>query len=283
MKHVHDIDIHSTEGPSVSTNIKVITPHVEDSAPFDIGPTTGPPRYAPFPKIVPAKTWSFQENFYQPIQLFSLYSVASFAKRWLPTQEGIALSPFRAHKQPISKSPIKPASSSSSHAADASYSVPTLPGSTSPATIVNPDEPQIIRGDTSVTFNLPLFGAVQCPDCTKTYTGKEWYSMKGSVIKHLKFKHKITISTTCLLCSLCKTYMSSMNMDAFELWPSCETQNLNFQCNECSDGFSTFLGLRNHLSAHKKIDSTRKGGASIYSFLSAKKEKKKHNPRKCPI
>ncbi|GIY82068.1 hypothetical protein CDAR_602881 [Caerostris darwini] len=49
--------------------------------------------------------------------------------------------------------------------------------------------PQVLREGQSVLFKLPFVGTVQCPDCTDTITGREWYSIKGSIIKHLRFKH----------------------------------------------------------------------------------------------
>ncbi|GIY44234.1 hypothetical protein CDAR_27101 [Caerostris darwini] len=55
-------------------------------------------------------------------------------------------------------------------------------------------EPQVTREGQTVSFKLPLVGAVQCPDCPDTFTGKAWFSIKGSIIKHLRFKHHISCS-----------------------------------------------------------------------------------------
>ncbi|GIY12443.1 retrovirus-related Pol polyprotein from type-1 retrotransposable element R2 [Caerostris extrusa] len=48
----------------------------------------------------------------------------------------------------------------------------------------------VVRDGQSFVFRLPLVGAVQCPDCLDLFTGNEWFSIKGSIAKHLKFKQK---------------------------------------------------------------------------------------------
>ncbi|GIY90119.1 hypothetical protein CEXT_154221 [Caerostris extrusa] len=53
-----------------------------------------------------------------------------------------------------------------------------IPGAAHSELFAN-DGPQVVREGQSVVFKLPLIGAVQCPDCLDSFTGKEWFLIKG--------------------------------------------------------------------------------------------------------
>ncbi|GIY12447.1 hypothetical protein CEXT_179221 [Caerostris extrusa] len=85
-------------------------------------------------------------------------------------------------------------------------------GSYSPNRFLD-DGLQVVRDGSNVMLKLPFVGAVQCPDCSDSFTGKEWFSIKGSIVKPLKFKHQLHISSTRHICTICNVFISSKPSD----------------------------------------------------------------------
>ncbi|GIY62490.1 retrovirus-related Pol polyprotein from type-2 retrotransposable element R2DM [Caerostris darwini] len=122
--------------------------------------------------------------------------------------------------------------------------------------------PQVSRNGQTVTFRLPLVGADQCPDCFDTFSGKEWYSIKGSITKHLKFKHKSKPSE-----HNCFANVGLM----------IKPTDLQHQCPECTDCFTSSQGLRNHLAVHKKTSALQV--ATTLSIPSSRRKKRRKKRR----
>ncbi|GIX76416.1 hypothetical protein CEXT_111171 [Caerostris extrusa] len=85
----------------------------------------------------------------------------------------------------------------------------------------------VVRDGPNVVLKLPFVGAVQCPECSDSFTGTNGSPSRGSIVKHLKFKHQLRISHLLF-------HTSALNVRIASATPQ---------------------GLRNHLSAHKKASA----------------------------
>ncbi|GIY77564.1 retrovirus-related Pol polyprotein from type-1 retrotransposable element R2 [Caerostris extrusa] len=175
-------------------------------------------------------------------------------------------------------------------AAPLSHSPPQVmqTGASSPTVVTDSDvgqsdasAVQAVRDASNLILTLPFVGAVRCPDCSDSFTGKEWFSIKGSIIKHLKFKHDLRILSTRHLCSICNLYILSKPSEhpCFANVPLlAKPTALPHQCTECTDCFSSSQGLRNHLSAHKKASALQMATPLLIPSSRRRRRRKNRRP-----
>ncbi|GIY44238.1 retrovirus-related Pol polyprotein from type-1 retrotransposable element R2 [Caerostris darwini] len=145
-----------------------------------------------------------------------------------PNRKALKYHLFRVHQisigRPEPSMPTFPVSSASSQVRlpdDASTAeVPPVTHCGPSSSGFSASDRHVIREGQSVVFKLPFVGAVQCPDCTDSFTGKEWFSIKGSIVKHLRFKHHIRSPSSRHFCSICNNYIQSKPVFAIILQPT---------------------------------------------------------------
>ncbi|GIX68893.1 retrovirus-related Pol polyprotein from type-1 retrotransposable element R2 [Caerostris darwini] len=181
-----------------------------------------------------------------PATAASLPLICDFCdKRGFPSRKALKYHLFRLHGQPMRKKSQQQASSSSLQA----HSMTPPAGPIHPASSVQ-------RLDAQISMSLPIQGKVVCPEqgCEASFVSKQWTSMKGSLIKHLRFVHRVSIATCLFQCDICRTSFSGKPREH-----SCFTSDdhpividvkQELQCPQCEASFSSALGLQNHSKAH---------------------------------
>ncbi|GIX97733.1 c2H2-type domain-containing protein [Caerostris darwini] len=207
-----------------------------------------------------------------------------------PNRKALKYHLFRVHQisigRPEPSMPTLPVSSASSQVRlidDASTAeVPPVSHCGPSSSGFSASDRHVFREGQSVTFKLPFVGAVQCPDCTDSFTGKEWFSIKGSIVKHLRFKHHIRSPSSRHFCSICNNYIQSKPSEHSCLANTglmVKPTGLQHQCPQCSDGFTSSQGLRNNLAAHKKASALQVATPlTIPESRRRKRRKKKRSP-----
>ncbi|GIY95357.1 retrovirus-related Pol polyprotein from type-1 retrotransposable element R2, partial [Caerostris extrusa] len=173
-------------------------------------------------------------------------------KGGFPTRKALKYHLFRIHRQPTRKASqqLHPTNSPQDQ-------VPTSPVSALPLASA------ISRQDAKIELSFPIHGKIACPEsgCNATFVSRVWNSMKGSLIKHLRFVHRVSIATCVFKCDICHLDIQGKPREhlcfAVDGNPLIIEIAQMLQCSLCSATFSSTLGLQNHEKAHKKSEALR--------------------------
>ncbi|GIY13583.1 hypothetical protein CDAR_567191 [Caerostris darwini] len=110
--------------------------------------------------------------------------------------------------------------------------------------------------------------------------------MKGSLIKHLRFVHHVSIVTCEFECDICHLKILSKPREdpcfAVDSNPIVIDVKQILQCSSCPASFSSALGLQNHLKAHKKAEVLSQLPALTIPPSRRRKRAKKARPTASP-
>ncbi|GIY24077.1 hypothetical protein CDAR_617721 [Caerostris darwini] len=112
-----------------------------------------------------------------PATAASLPLICDFCdKRGFPSRKALKYHLFRLHGQPMRKRSQQQASSSLQAHSMTPPAEPTHPASS------------VQRLEAQISMSLPIQGKIVCPEqgCEASFVSKQWTSMKGSLIKHLR-------------------------------------------------------------------------------------------------
>ncbi|GIY31154.1 hypothetical protein CDAR_36271 [Caerostris darwini] len=130
-------------------------------------------------------------------------------KGGFPTRKALKYHLFRIPRQPMKKASqqihpsqdrtvISPNHDASIYHDSSSLNLPNI--SDHPTSPVN-------RQDARLSISFPIIGKLSCPEegCAATFVSRSWTSMKGSLIKHLRFVHHVSIATCEFECGICNS------------------------------------------------------------------------------
>ncbi|GIY09284.1 hypothetical protein CDAR_309251 [Caerostris darwini] len=135
------------------------------------------------------------------------------------------------------------------------------------------------RQNSKISLSFPIQGKILCPesDCSASFVGKFWNTIKGFLIKHLWFVHGISIATYVFTCNICHQNISGnpkehlcFKSDDNPLVIHVEQE---LKCTSCPASFSSSLGLQNHLKAPDK--SAALSQVTPLSIPTSRRRKKK--------
>ncbi|GIY62516.1 hypothetical protein CDAR_495341 [Caerostris darwini] len=139
-----------------------------------------------------------------PNAVVSSFSCHFCDQRGFPSKKALKYHLFRLHGQPMKK-PSKPSLSTTSSQDQVS---------TSPATAIS-TSPSVVRHDVKIALSFPINGNIACPEtgCNASFVSREWTCMKGLLIKHLRFAHRISIAVCEFKCDICHLDIQSKPRD----------------------------------------------------------------------
>ncbi|GIY24080.1 retrovirus-related Pol polyprotein from type-2 retrotransposable element R2DM [Caerostris darwini] len=110
-----------------------------------------------------------------------------------PTRKALKYHLFRLHGQPMRKASQQPHS----------FTPSQDQGSTSLASAIS-TSPPVVRHDAKIELTFPINGKIACPEsgCNASFVSSMWNTMKGSLIKHLRFVHRISIAVCEFKCDI---------------------------------------------------------------------------------
>ncbi|GIY13582.1 retrovirus-related Pol polyprotein from type-1 retrotransposable element R2 [Caerostris darwini] len=162
-----------------------------------------------------------------------------------PSRKALKYHLFRLYGQPMRKASQHQASSSSPQAQSATPPAETAHLASS-----------VQRLDAQISMSFPIQGKIVCPErgCEASFVSKHWTSMKGSLLRHLRFVYRISIATCHFQCDICQTSFSGKPKEdscfASEVHPIIIDVQQELQCPQCEASFSSALGLQNHSKTH---------------------------------
>ncbi|GIX97741.1 retrovirus-related Pol polyprotein from type-1 retrotransposable element R2 [Caerostris darwini] len=171
-------------------------------------------------------------------------------KRGFPSRKALRYHLFRLHGQPMQKTSKHSQSTTSFHAQD----------STSPVS-ANSTTPSVVRQDATLELSFPINGKIACPEigCSASFVSGVWNTMKGSLIKHLRFVHRISIAVCQFKCDICHLDITGKPREHpcfAELGnPLVLEVQQSLVCSLCPASFSSTLGLQNHEKSHLKTEA----------------------------
>ncbi|GIZ00480.1 retrovirus-related Pol polyprotein from type-1 retrotransposable element R2 [Caerostris extrusa] len=222
-------------------------------------------------------------------------------KDGFPNKKALKYHNFRVHKVPMGKTQPsvdrqnakKPAASllpspSPALQTSVSHSDPShqVRVTTSPVSAL---PPAISRHDAQISLTFPIHGNIACPEsgCTATFVSRVWNSMKGSLIKHLRFVHRVSIATCVFKCDICHLDILGKPREhpcfAADGNPLVIEVTQALQCSSCSATFSSTLGLQNHEKAHMKSEALSKLPAFALPPSRRRKRARKARPTASPV
>ncbi|GBN18188.1 hypothetical protein AVEN_36763-1, partial [Araneus ventricosus] len=130
---------------------------------------------------------------------------------------------------------------------------------------------------------LHILFPLQCPtlcteqNCIFDSKGKTWSSNKCSLLRHLRSAHHLSNLTSIHWCATCAQKIKKPKKHP------CLAQGVmlklpfdsEYKCQECDEKFTTDLGLRNHVSAHKKTTALCNSVQRVIPRMGTRKWKKK--------
>ncbi|GBN73650.1 Retrovirus-related Pol polyprotein from type-1 retrotransposable element R2 [Araneus ventricosus] len=151
---------------------------------------------------------------------------------------------------------------------------------------VSPVEPEScpshpLRSGDTLHLLFPIFNPTDCTEenCVFKSRGKTWHSIKCSLLRHLRTAHHFTSLITVHWCATCASRIKQPKKH------QCLTPGVMinikidgaFPCTEdgCTDEFPSELGLRNHLTAHKKASALANATQRVIPKMGPKKFKRK--------
>ncbi|GFT94134.1 c2H2-type domain-containing protein [Trichonephila clavipes] len=184
--------------------------------------------------------------------------------RVLGSLKGRAYHMREKHGVPLGRSWIK--GNEDANAQRATGSPPTTPPPEDlPPPVVDNDACSVstqkvgaaLLGETlRLTFPLPW--PLSCPiiGCRHIFSSKKWTSMKGSLVRHLNFHHKLSNRKIQQWCARCNQRVN----DKPTLHPCLSGRIVSpgdpgegaWPCPSCDTVLTSKLGLRNHMDAHKR-------------------------------
>ncbi|GIY32327.1 retrovirus-related Pol polyprotein from type-1 retrotransposable element R2 [Caerostris darwini] len=184
-------------------------------------------------------------------------------KSGFQTRKALKYHLFRIHRQPMKKASQQMHPSQDQTAISPNHDASTHHDSSSPnlpKISVHPTSP-INRQDARLSISFPIIGKLSCPEegCAATFVSRSWTSMKGSVIKHLRFVHHFSIATCEFECGICHLKILCKPREhpcfAGDNNPIVIDVAQTLQCWFCSASFTSTLGLQNHVKSHKKAEA----------------------------
>ncbi|GBO25818.1 Retrovirus-related Pol polyprotein from type-1 retrotransposable element R2, partial [Araneus ventricosus] len=138
-----------------------------------------------------------------------------------------------------------------------------------------------LRSGDTLHLLFPIFNPTDCTEknCVFKSRGKTWYSIKCSLLRHLQTAHHLSNLITVHWCATCASRIKQPKKHQC-LAPGVMA-NIKidgaFPCTEngCTDEFPSELGLRNHLSAHKKATALANATQRVIPKMGPKKFKRK--------
>ncbi|GIY31153.1 retrovirus-related Pol polyprotein from type-1 retrotransposable element R2 [Caerostris darwini] len=180
-------------------------------------------------------------------------------KGGFPTRKALKYHLFRIHHQPMKK-----ASQQRHPSQDRIGSSPihnTSISHDSSSLISDHLTSPVNRQDAGLSISFPIIGKLSCPEegCTATFVSRSWTSMKGSLIKHLRFVHHVSIATCEFECGICHLKILGKPREhpcfAGDGNPIVIEVAQTLQCSFCPASFTSTLGLQNHEKSHKKAEA----------------------------
>ncbi|GIY76121.1 hypothetical protein CDAR_248311, partial [Caerostris darwini] len=111
--------------------------------------------------------------------------------------------------------------------------------------------------------------------------------MKGSLIKHLRFVHHVSIATCEFECGICNSKILCKPREhpcfAGDNNPIVIDVAQTLQCSFCPASFTSTLGLQNHVKSHKKAEAQAQLPAVVIPPSRRRKRAQKVRPTASPV
>ncbi|CAL1300443.1 unnamed protein product [Larinioides sclopetarius] len=198
-------------------------------------------------------------------------------------KKALTIHRFREHKIPIPKKNI----ASSQVPGPSNINTTTIPPSSNlpdspplrPGSSPNSAPPRsCIIGD-SLHLVFPLYTPSACPinGCSFSSKTKDWFSIKGSIVRHLRTSHHLKKLRSIHWCSTClQKFTSPAKHSCLSPGITCPLEDLSeFQCSQCNETFPSQTGLRNHVFSHRKSQALGNATQLVIPRMSQKKWRRK--------
>ncbi|GFU36399.1 retrovirus-related Pol polyprotein from type-1 retrotransposable element R2 [Trichonephila clavipes] len=121
----------------------------------------------------------------------------------------------------------------------------------------------------SVRFTFPVHKVLPCPTdyCPHSFTAQKWHTTKASIMRHLRWFHRMKNPTAEHWCGVCQSRIHNQPAThpclrhGLFLKPMVKTAS-DWECQECDFIATSQLGLRNHAVTHKRDQLEDKGTPS---------------------
>ncbi|GFT53717.1 retrovirus-related Pol polyprotein from type-1 retrotransposable element R2 [Trichonephila clavipes] len=137
----------------------------------------------------------------------------------------------------------------------------------------------------TVRFTFPVHKVLPCPTdyCPHSFTAKKWHTTKASIMRHLRWFHRMKNPTAEHWCGICQSRIHNQPAThpclrhGLFLKPMFKTKS-DWECQECDFVATSQLGLRNHAVTHKRGQLEDKG--TPINILPGPKQRKRNRQKK---